>query len=69
MKYFVIPETRDGCDMPTWSEPLPLDQISAHIEEWIKRYERQGYYSNCNHERLVLDEMTFRLVPDPEEAT
>lgn len=43
---------------------MPLEEVSAHIAIWKDRYHHQGYYSNCNHEHLALDEMTFHLVPE-----
>jgi hypothetical protein len=67
--YNIIPETKDGVQLPISPTPCELAQVGQHIVEWIARYKHQGYYSNCNHEHLYLNEMAFAIVPvEPEEA-
>lgn len=66
--YFVIPETMDGCELPTQPEPIPLEQVGKHLSEWLARYQVQGYYSNARMERIGLDEITFSVVPEGREA-
>lgn len=67
--YNIIPETKDGVQMPIVPEPVELGRVSDVIAEWKSRYAHQGYFSNCNREHLYLDEMVFALVPvtDGEE--
>ena len=64
MKYYVIPFTgsEDG-DLPTTPEPMELSEISAHIEAWLGRFRVQGYYSTVRQERVLLDSISFRIVP------
>jgi hypothetical protein len=66
MKYHIIPDSRDGCTQAIAPEPVPLTKVGAHIARWKAQYDRQGYFSNCRQERLPLDRMEFRLVPDAE---
>jgi hypothetical protein len=61
--YNIIPETKDGVQMPLVPEPVELSRVSDVIAEWKARYAHQGYFSNCNREHLYLDEMVFALVP------
>jgi hypothetical protein len=61
--YNIIPETKDGVQMPIVPEPVELSRVSDVIAEWKARYAHQGYFSNCNREHLYLDEMVFALVP------
>lgn len=59
--YIAIPNTGDGCSMPTSPEAMPLADIGAHLERWLKGYEHQGYFSNCRRERIPLDKLTFTI--------
>jgi hypothetical protein len=63
MKYFVIPNTRDGCDSPTQPVPVELAQVGEHIQQWLGRFKRQGYFSNCKQERIPLGAISFRVEP------
>jgi hypothetical protein len=64
MKYYVIPESLDGCTQPTTPEPIPLEVVSSHITVWLDRFHLQGYFSNCRQERIPLNELSFRVVPE-----
>ena len=64
MKYYAIPETRDGCELPTTPEPMLLEEIGAHLAVWLDRFRLQGYYSNCKQERIPLDGISFRIQPE-----
>jgi hypothetical protein len=66
MKYHAIPETFDGCEMPTAPEPMELEELGKHLAQWLKRYEHQGYFSNCRQERIPLDEIGFTILPVSE---
>jgi hypothetical protein len=45
-----------------WDTP---EEAQKALNEWVKGYERQGYYSTTNRERIPLDELTTwcRIVP------
>jgi hypothetical protein len=62
--YHIIPETKDGVQLPISPDPCRLTDVGPHIAEWISRYQHQGYFSNCNQERLYLDELAFAIVPE-----
>ena len=64
MKYFVIPETLDGCEIPTIPEPVELKDIPSHLKWWLSRFSHQGYFSNCKLQRIPLHELGFRLQPE-----
>lgn len=64
MKYYVLIESRDDCDLPTTPEPMHLSQIGEHLARTVGMYERQGYFSNCRQERIPIAALTFRIVPE-----
>lgn len=64
MKYYVIPESRDGCALPTTPDPMPLCDVGTHLDLWLHRFDLQGYFSNCRQERIPLHELSFRVVPE-----
>jgi hypothetical protein len=66
MKYFVFPDTQDGCQIATRPWPVELRHVGQHIAAWKSRFARQGYFSNCKKQRLSLDAMQFRIVPESE---
>lgn len=63
-KYFASVNSRDGVCLPTQNEAMPLEAMGAHLVEFLKRYEHQGYFSNCRQERIPLDELTFTIAPE-----
>ncbi len=39
-------------------ETYPSREVAeSKLNEWVKRYEHQGYYSTSNRERISLDEL------------
>jgi hypothetical protein len=42
-----------------------LEVAEQKLQEWVKRYEFQGYYSTSNRERITLDKLASRckIVP------
>jgi hypothetical protein len=64
VKYFVIPNSLDGCEIPTVPEPIELELIASHLKWWLQRFVVQGYFSNCKQERIPLYELEFRLQPE-----
>jgi hypothetical protein len=39
-------------------ETYPSKKVAEQkLQEWVKRYEKQGYYSTSNRERIALDEL------------
>jgi hypothetical protein len=64
VRYFVFPDSRDGCDIPTQPEPVELENVGAHIAIWLDRFHQQGYFSNARQERIPLDRLSFRLEPE-----
>jgi hypothetical protein len=66
MKYYVVPESRDNCAMPTMPDAVPVQHIGTHIEWWLARFQQQGYYSNARQQRIPLGQLSFRLVPEGE---
>lgn len=65
--YFVCPDGRDDCEIPTSPDPMPLCEVGAHIAILRKMYLRQGYFSNARQERIAPSELCFKLVPYEEE--
>lgn len=59
IKYLII--SPDG--FPTFPEPYEapeetFEQASkAKLDEWVKSYERQGYYSSVKHGRIPMDQI------------
>jgi hypothetical protein len=42
-------------------EIYPSREVAEQkLQEWVKRYEFQGYYSTSNRERITLDELASR---------
>lgn len=68
MKYFVMIESRDGVQMPTTPEPMDMTHVGEHIELRLSIYRRQGYFSNARQERIPVDSLEFRIVPEAREA-
>lgn len=64
-RYYVIPQSLDGCDLPTTPEPMELRNVGAHIDRWLRTFELKGqpYFSNCRQEHIPLDELEFKLAP------
>ena len=51
------------------TETYPSPEVAQQkLQEWVKRYEQQGYYSTSNRERIPLDELASRcsIVPISE---
>lgn len=67
MKYYIIPQSLDGCDLPTQPEALPIEEIGTHLAQWLEPRQRQGYFSNCKMERIPIDKLEFRLVPEESD--
>jgi hypothetical protein len=47
-------------------ETYPSIQVAEQkLQEWVKRYEFQGYYSTSNRERITLDKLASccKIVP------
>jgi hypothetical protein len=63
MKYYVIAETRDDCELPTTPEPMELELIGQHIAEFLAMRRAQGFFLNCRQERIPLGTLCFRVVP------
>lgn len=63
-RYFASVNSRDGVSLPTQQEAIPLAEMGAHLVAFLKRYEKQGYFSNCRQERIPLDELTFTIAPE-----
>ncbi len=63
MKYYVIAETRDDCELPTTPEPMELELIGQHIAGFLAMRRPQGFFLNCRQERIPLDMLGFRIVP------
>ena len=63
MKYYVIAESRDDAELPTSHEPMEIEQVGQHIAEFLAVRRAQGYFLNCNQERIPLDALSFRIVP------
>jgi hypothetical protein len=39
-------------------ETYPSVEVAKNkLDEWVKRYEQQGYYSTSNRQRIPLDEL------------
>ena len=39
-------------------ETFPSVEVAEQkLDEWVKRYEQQGYYSTSNRQRIPLDEL------------
>lgn len=73
MKYFVIPESQDGCAFPTTPEGIELSEVGAHIQRFLdtlalnsKQMGRPASFSNSNREYIPLTELAFTLRPDVE---
>ncbi len=64
-KYLVFPNTADDVHLPTRPEPMPLSEVGIHISAWLMRYEKQGYFSNCNQQRIPLAAISFTIEPTP----
>jgi hypothetical protein len=64
--YYVIPDAGDNCPVQINCEPVPLSQVSDVMVEFLGRYERQGYFSNCKQERIPLDQLKFTVEPEEE---
>lgn len=62
MKYYVIAETRDDCEVPTTPEPMELESVGQHIAEFLAIRRAQGFFLNCRQERIPLEKLGFRLV-------
>ena len=62
-KYYVIAESRDSCELPTTPEPIEPEQVGDNIADFLAARRSQGYFLNCNGERIPLDELAFRVVP------
>lgn len=60
IRYFVEPRTGDGLN--TQPHPVALEEVGAHIKNWLARFEHQGYYSGVGC-RIMLGEIAFRLEP------
>lgn len=60
-KYFIIVDADDDNDMPTEPRPCLLAEVPAKIEQFLKRYEIQGYYCNCRQDRIPLGDVKFVL--------
>jgi hypothetical protein len=42
-------------------ETYPSREVAEQkLQEWVKRYEFQGYYSTSNRDRIPLDELASR---------
>lgn len=40
------------------TETYPSREVAEQkLDEWVKRYETQGYYSTSNRQRIPLDEL------------
>jgi hypothetical protein len=63
MKYYVIAETRDDCELPTTPQPMDLESVGQHIAEFLAMRRPQGFFLNCRQERIPLDMLGFRVVP------
>jgi hypothetical protein len=64
LKYFVITESRDNCELPLMPVALPLDECAKVITKRVSMWQLQGYYFNCKQERIPVGELCFRLVPE-----
>ena len=63
MKYYVIAESRDDCELPTAAQPTELEHVGRNISDFLAARKSQGYFLNCNGQRIPLDELAFRVVP------
>ena len=62
MKYYVT-ESRDDCELPTTAEPIELVQVGEQIADFLAARRPQGYFLNCEQQRIPLDALGFRVVP------
>lgn len=69
MKYYAIPSSRDGCNLPTLPHALPLGELGKHLEQLTAAYQQQGYFSNMKRERIPVSELTFTIVSKTEYET
>ena len=58
---YVTPDTHDGCPMPTTPDPMPVEQVGKHINEWLAQYSDQGYYRNARQQPIPLTHITFKV--------
>ena len=63
LKYFVIAESLDDSELPTSAEPMEIQQVGQHIAAFLAIRQAQGYFLNCNQERIPLHALRFRVVP------
>lgn len=47
----------DGFSINPWVKFSSESDAWKHFDEWIKRYEAQGYYSSVDYGRIPLDEL------------
>lgn len=62
--YRILVDAGDGATMPInpgERDIVTLDQVPATITGFLDRYTRQGYYLNCQQDRVDLDEISFIL--------
>jgi hypothetical protein len=61
----VTPDTKDDCPLPTTPDPMPVEQVGNHINEWLAAYSIQGYYRNARCQQIPLDQITFKIEQVP----
>lgn len=47
----------DGFDIKMDEWQFDKDQVETELTNFVKRYERQGYYSTSNREQIPLDKI------------
>lgn len=62
--YYVIPIANDGNTLATTPRPMPICEVSEHMEAWRKQFKHQGYFFNCKQERVPLFQLSLLVVTE-----